>query len=243
VVPWSGAPPPQRPRRPPGHAAGLQDAHTPSCRHSPPHQRPRPGGAIPTNGRPARPCLNSAGDRPRALGPPRGSPGWHHRHAPGRTPTPGHWMTLYPRAAEAGTDAHQPPHCQNRAGIGMAAHRPPHALPGHSHRPGPARCENRRAAYLHARRPDAQRHRPHARYQAAQLPRHAGPPNQADPAPRLSPGRQGPARNHVPPNPHYADRTSLPPLLPPPLPVRPFHVPHTVSASGLPGRGVLSAPR
>ena len=130
-------------------------------------------------------------------------------------------------AAEAGTDAPRPPRCPNRAGVGMAAHRPPHALPGRLHRPGSARCQSRHAAHLHARRPDAQRHS-HARHQAAQFLRHADPPNRAGLAPRLSPGRQGRARSHVPPNPRHADRTSLPPRLPPPLPSGLPRTPHTV---------------
>jgi hypothetical protein len=219
VAPWSGAPPLQRPRRPPGHAAGFQDGHTPSCRHAAPHQRPCPRGGIPTNGRrPARPRLDSAEDRPRAFRPPRGSPGWYHPHAPGRTPAPGHWVTRYPKDAEPGTDAHQPPRCQNHAGIGMAAHRPPYARPGHSHRPGPARCQNPHAAHLHAQRQ-------HARHQDARLPRHVDPPKQPHPALRLYPGRQVSGRNHVPPNPLHADRTPLPPRLPPPLPSGPSTYP------------------
>ena len=221
VAHWSGDPR-GRPHRPPKHAAALLDAHSPSCPPGGPCPSPGPGGnpsGDPPN--PRHPESSAAGTAV-----PRSRHGPRPPHAHARTPTP-----LLRDRKPAGGDktALRSSDYLNHAEAGKAAHRPPHALPGRLHRPGSARCQNRHAAHPHARHP-------HARHQPVQHRRHAVPPKQPDPALSLDPGRQSSGRNHVPPNPLHADRTPLPPRLPPPLPSGPFYVPRTVSSGGLPGR-------
>jgi hypothetical protein len=224
VVPWSGDLPPRRPRRSPEYAAALQDAHTRSCRLA--GLYPSPGGNQ-SAGPPVPRHRKSAAAGTAAPRLPDGHRGSHHPDARARTLTPVPLVPRLPGVAGAGKAAPWPPRCPNHPGIGKAAHRPTHALPGRSHRPWASLY----VASSDARSPDVQRHHP------------AGPTTRIVPGTRLVPGRQGSGRNHVPPHPSHADRTSLPPRLPPPLASGPSTYPRTVSAGGSPGHGVLSAPR
>ena len=222
VAPQSGDLPPRRPCRPPKHVSAPPDAHTLSCRLAGPYLSP--DGNLPADPRiPRDPKSSEAGTAAPLLT--RGHPGSRHPDAPAHTPSDGHRQhrcpknavagpptprpPRYPKAAGADKAAPRPPHCPNHGGLDKAAHRPPHARPGQSHHPGPARAPNPSARPPDAHSLDAQRrHR-------------AGPATQIVPGPRLHPGRQCPGRNHVPPNPSHADRTSRLPRLPPPLPSGP----------------------
>jgi len=208
VAPQGGVPPPRCPR-PPKHAATPQCAHRPSCRLA--GQCPIPGESLQADPPiPRHPKPAGAGTAaPRLLRDHRGA---RHPNAPAHTLAPVLPVLRLPRVAGADKTAPQPLHRPNRAGVGKAAHRPPRALPGHSHRLGSARCPSPYVALL-----DVQR-------------RHsAGPTTQIVPGTRPVPGRQGSGRNYVPPHPSHADRTSLPPRLPPPLPSGPSAYPHSVA--------------
>jgi hypothetical protein len=226
VARWSGDPPRRRPHCPPKRAEALPDAHSPSCRLSGPRPCPGPAGNLSIPRYPKSAAAGTAAPRF-----PDARPGPRPPHFPARTLTP-----LLRDRKGAGTDktALRSSRCPDCAEAGKAAHRPPHCQ-GQSHRPGPARHQNRHVAHRHARRPDAQRYRPdaqryrlHAHHQASQHRRHADPPKQPDPALPLYPGRQSSGRNHVPPNPLHAARTPLPPRLPPPLPSGQIRTPQTV---------------
>jgi len=208
VAPQGGVPPPRCPR-PPKHAATPQCAHRPSCRLA--GQCPIPGESLQADPPiPRHPKPAGAGTAaPRLLRDHRGA---RHPNAPAHTLAPVLPVLRLPRVAGADKTAPQPLHRPNRAGVGKAAHRPPRALPGHSHRPGSARCPSPYVAPL-----DVQRRHP------------AGPTTQIVPGTRPVPGRQGSGRNYVPPHPSHADRTSLPPRLPPPLPSGPSAYPHSVA--------------
>jgi hypothetical protein len=193
-----------------------QDAQRPSCQLSRPC--PRPGDKQPA-GRQAHRFPEHPGGGRAAHRPPHGHPGSCHLYGAAHTPRTGR----------------QARRCPEHPGDGRAAHRPPHGLPGQPHCPRPVQRSNPSAPPLGAQCRYALRRR-------AQPRRPADPRKQADPALRLCPGHQSLGRNHVPPNPSHADRTSLLTRLPPPLPSGPSMYP-TVSAVGSPGRGVLSVPR
>ena len=178
--------------------------------HRPPRAHPgscHPYGAarILRTGRRVHRCPQYPGDGRAAHRPPRGHPGSCHPYGAARI-------------LRTGRRVHR---CPQYPGDGRAAHRPPHGLRGQTHCPRPAQHSNPSAPPL-----DAQCR--YALHPSAQPRRHDDPRKQADLALRLCPGRQSPGRNHVPPDPSHADRTSHPPRLPLPLPSGPSTYPHTV---------------
>ena len=182
VAPRTDDPPAQR-RRPPRRAAAFQDAYRPSCCPSRRCPHPRPCGKPAARQLPR--CPDRAGARAVARRARRAPAGSNHAHGPGQTLTAAPRLPRFPKHAEPGTGAHQPPH----------------ALPGQPHRPG--RVHRPSEAHRHARSPDAQRRRAQPRRWPA------GQRTPAVPGTRPVPGRRSSARNPAPRHSPRAARTSL----------------------------------